>query len=102
MRNDKVMGINWRRNLLQKKNRARTEMGCACHEVLLTVSMPIALIWSALFSVIDKNFFGSDKASTISARKKETPTFNDLQRHLEINLLQELYSTPAVMSHSLQ
>lgn len=31
--------------------------------------MPIALIWSALFSVMERNFFGSDKASTISEKK---------------------------------
>lgn len=56
--------------------------------ILLTVSIPIALIWSALFSVIDKNFFGSDKASTISVRKKKS-TFCELWRPLEISILRK-------------
>lgn len=46
-------------------------IGLCLSLILLTVSIPIALIWSALFSVIDKNFFGSDKASTISIRKEK-------------------------------
>ena len=32
--------------------------------------MPMAFIWSTLFSVTDKNLFGSDNASTMAARHK--------------------------------
>lgn len=35
-----------------------------------TVSIPRAFIWSALFSAIVKNFFGSDRASTIAETKE--------------------------------
>lgn len=35
--------------------------------VMCTVSIPRAFIWSALFSAMVKNFFGSDRASTIAA-----------------------------------
>lgn len=63
--------IDWRRtSLLQIKNSMDIN-GLCLSLILLTVSIPIALIWSALFSVIDKNFFGSDKASTISVRRKK-------------------------------
>lgn len=35
-------------------------------DVVCTVSIPSAFIWSALFSAMVKNFFGSDRASTIA------------------------------------
>lgn len=37
---------------------------------MLTVSMPMALIWSVRFSQMDKNFLGSDRASTIAETKR--------------------------------
>lgn len=37
---------------------------------MLTVSMPMALIWSVLFSQMDKNFLGSDRASTIAETRR--------------------------------
>lgn len=40
--------------------------------VMCTVSMPNAFIWSALFSAMVKNFFGSDRASTIAETHKTT------------------------------
>lgn len=49
---------------------------------------------------MDRNFFGSDKASTISVRKTQS-TFYNPQRHLETNPLQKLDSAP-VRSHGLQ
>ena len=38
--------------------------------VMFTVSIPNAFIWSALFSAMVKNFFGSDRASTIAETHK--------------------------------
>lgn len=43
---------------------------CVCVCVMCTVSIPNAFIWSALFSAMVKNFFGSDRASTIAETHK--------------------------------
>lgn len=100
MRNYKVHGLEKDQFTLNKEH--SMDISRLCLSLIpLTVSIPIALIWSALFSVIDKNFFGSDKASTISVRKKKS-TFCELWRHLEISILQKLYSILVIIRHGLQ
>ncbi len=43
---------------------------CALMIQTLTISMPMALIWSVLFSQTDKNFLGSDRASAIAETRR--------------------------------
>lgn len=47
----------------------------AASKHMCTVSIPSAFIWSALFSAIVKNFFGSDRASTIAETQRDVEDF---------------------------
>lgn len=69
---DPYSSVSTWRKLIKVNERADGDLSrlCALMIQMLTVSMPMALIWSVRFSQTDKNFLGSDRASTIAETKR--------------------------------
>lgn len=60
------------------KLKLKLQMSVCVFILMCTVSIPNAFIWSALFSAMVKNFFGSDRASTIAKTQGKRRFFDKL------------------------
>lgn len=60
--------------------------------VTCTVSIPRAFIWSALFSAMVRNFFGSDRASTI-ATKQQVHRVTKVHRVSKVHSVSKVHNT---------